>query len=97
MNSRKGIEMALGVVITVVVLVVVSLAVITITTRTAGETGADAQTQVKETNCQIAIRGACAAKGVEAGAQIDATSATVSACTGTSGVHAAGSKITCPA
>ena len=67
MQSRKGMELALGVVITVVVLVVVSLAIITIATKSAAETGTSTSAQSKEASCYIAIRSACAVHGQATG------------------------------
>ena len=83
--SRKGVEMALGVVVTVVVLVVVSLAVITIATSGAAKTGADSQTQIGEGGCQIAVRAVCGAQAKFGDDEIEVTSSIAGKCSLTEG------------
>ncbi len=62
MNQRKGIEAALGVVIAIVVLIIVAVSVTTIVIKNTSKTGAQTETQISVSGCQLAVSSWCAGK-----------------------------------
>jgi len=78
---KKGIEAALGVVITLVVLVIIAVAVVTVATGSTSKTKQQSETQISTAGCQLAVKSYCLSHDTETNKAISG----ISGCAGTAG------------
>ena len=61
-NRRKGIELAMNLMIILVVLAIIAVAVVAVTTKATGKAGTQTEQQIADTGCELAKRAHCAGK-----------------------------------
>lgn len=95
-SRKKGMEMALGVIITIVVLVVVGLSVIVFSGKGIQKAGTSSVNQIDTTACQTAIAAACVANGISSGGILATHIAACGDAPATATTAAATTSRTCP-